>query len=96
MIPNRRVVHSHSTNLPAGSAGRGDPSEQHLKHLTKPTLVDHTAEQLKKHNQRHAVRMEHLRGVNDNISAPTTVYNRQPTVESELARKKLAFATIYE
>jgi hypothetical protein len=91
----RPSIHSHNT-APVPVSGRLDPSEKHLRHATKSTLVDHTAEQLKKHNQRHAVRMEHLRGVNDNISAPTTTYNRQPSVSSELARKKLAFSTIYE
>lgn len=91
----RRVVHSHNI-APVQGNGRLDPSEKHLQHATKSTLVDHTAEQLKKHNQRHAVRMEHLRGVNDNIAVPTTTYNRQPSVSSELARKKLAFSAIYE
>lgn len=91
---NRRPVHSHSSSAPAHM--RIDPSEKHMQHMHKSTIVDHTAEQLKKHNQRHSVRMEHLQGVNDNVVLPTTRFSKLPTTDSEIARKKLMFATVYE
>lgn len=62
----------------------------------KSTLVNYTGDQLNRNNQRHQVRMEHLRGVNDNIVNKPNVYSTQLTFASELARKKLAFSTVIE
>ncbi len=72
-----------------------EASEKHIEHLEKQAYLDERKKAIENFKSRKNIRVERLRGVNDEVMDMHRVV-KKPTVEDEMARKKLAFQVVIE